>query len=110
MQATGILFGSILQAFCSLAVGTTIAFVSSWELALVMMFAFLVHILSNYFQMGILAGRVQENKKKLEDSVNTVTESIDNINTVASLGLESYFYSKYSKLLKGPLRYMLLLC
>ena len=45
------------------------------------------------------------NKKTLEESGQIVVESIDNIRTVAGLGLEDKFYNQYISQLDGPLRY-----
>jgi ABC-type bacteriocin/lantibiotic exporter with double-glycine peptidase domain len=67
--------------------------------------AFPVIALTNYIQIRLLASRAHEDKKRLEESGDTAVESIDGINTVTSLGLQSHFTSKYIDLLKGPFRY-----
>ena len=69
-----------------------------------MMVGFPVLAIANYLQIRILAGRAQKNKKRMEESVQIAVESIDNIHTVASLGLEPLFCSKYNSLLDGPFR------
>ena len=81
-----------------------IAFEASWELTLVLMFCFPVLALSSYFQIRLLRGRAQKNKKRLEESGQTAVESIDNMRTVASLGAEQRLYDKYNSLLEGPFR------
>ena len=85
--------------------GIIIAFTSIWELALLLLVAFPVLASTNYFQISLLTGRAQDNKRRMEESGQTAMETIDNIHTVASLGLQSHFCSKYIGLLKGPLRY-----
>ena len=68
------------------------------------MFAFPVLALAGYFQIRLLAGRSQKNKKRMEESGQTAVESIDNIRTVAGLGVEPRFYTKYYNLLQGPFK------
>ena len=53
-------------------------------------------------QIRFLAGRATKNKKKLEESGKTAVESIDNVRTVASLGIEDKLVEKYSGLLQYP--------
>ena len=72
-----------------------------------LMVAFPVLAVAGYFQIRLLAGRSQKNKKRMEQSGQTAVESIDNIRTVAGLGVEPRFYTKYYDLLKGPFRYVL---
>ena len=105
-QATGIVLGTIIQALSILIAGILIAFTSTWELALLLLVAFPVIALTNYFQIRLLARRAHENKKRMEESGDTAVESIDGINTVTSLGLQTHFCSKYIGLLKGPFRYV----
>ena len=69
-----------------------------------LMFAFPVLALAGYFQIRLLRGRSQKNKKKMEESGQTAVESIDNIRTLAGLGVEPRFYNKYSDLLLGPFK------
>ena len=103
-QATGIRLGTILQTVCGLIAATVIAFSGSWELTLVLMFAFPVLAVAGYFQIRLLRGRAHKNKKRMEESGQTAVESIDNIRTVAGLGVEPRFYNKYSSLLDGPFK------
>ena len=104
MQVTGVFIGKVLQAICTLIAALVVAFISSWELALVLMFAFPLHALATYFQIRFLTARAIKNKRRIEECSQTALESIDNIRTVASLGLEPYFCTKYSSLLKGLFR------
>ena len=64
-----------------------------------MIMAFPIITAFSYFQVRLLVGRAQMNKKRLERSGQTVVESIDNIRTVASLGIEGRFYGRYKNLL-----------
>ena len=103
-QATGIRLGTILQTVCGLIAAIVIAFSASWELTFVLMFAFPVLALAGYFQIRLLAGRSHKNKKRMEESGQTAVESIDNIRTVAGLGVEPRFFDRYYNQLKGPFK------
>ena len=70
-----------------------------------LLIAFPLLALVNYIQILILAGTVHNNKKRMENSGQIVVESVDNIHTVASLGLEPYFCLKYNRIIKDPFRY-----
>ena len=85
-----------------------IAFTASWELTLVLMVAFPLLAVAGYFQIRLLAGRTHKNKKRMEQSGQTAVESIDNIRTVAGLGAEPRFYSRYFELLRSPFRYCMI--
>lgn len=80
----------------------TIAFTASWELTLVLIFCFPVLGAVGFLQLRLIAGRTAKNKKKLEESGKTAVESIDNVRTVVSLGLEEHLVAKYYGLLKFP--------
>lgn len=104
-QVTGIRFGSVLQVVGGLIAAIAVGFSASWELTLVLIPAFPMQFLASYFQIRLLSGKAQRNKKSIEESGQIAAESIDNIDTVASLGIESLFCSKYGHLLSGPFRY-----
>ena len=104
-QVTGIRFGSVLQIGGGLIAAVAVGFAASWELTPVLMFAFPVLLLAAYFQIRLLSGRAQENKKSIEESGQIAAESIDNIDTVTSLGIEPQFCSRYENLLSGPFKY-----
>ena len=104
LQATGIRLGTVLQTVFGLIVATVIAFTASWELALVLMFCFPVLGITGYFQVRLLRGRTEKNKKRMEKSGQTAYESVSNIRTVAGLGVEGRFTEEYDKTLKGPFK------
>ena len=79
-----------------------IAFSASWELTFVLIFAFPILGVFGFLQFRLLAGRSAKNKEKLEESGKTAVESIDNVRTVVSLGLEDMFYRRYEGLLQYP--------
>ena len=80
----------------------TIAFVSSWELTFVLVLCFPLLAGFTFLEVRLLAGRTAKNKKKLEESGKTAVESIDNVRTVVSLGIEDKVVAKYTDLLQYP--------
>ena len=80
----------------------TIAFASSWELTFVLVLCFPLLGAFTYLELRLLAGRTAKNKKKLEESGKTAVESIDNVRTVVSLGIEDKLVAKYNDLLQYP--------
>ena len=81
-----------------------IALIASWELTLVVMFIFPVLIIVAFLQLKFIAGGGAKNKKRQEASGQTAVESIENIRTVAGLGVEYRFIDKYVQLLQEPFK------
>lgn len=104
LQATGIRLATVLQIIFGAIAATIIAFVASWELSFLMIMLFPLAGSLSFLKIRLLAGRAQKNKQRLEHSGQTAVESIDNIRTVAGLGVEEKFYHRYCSLLKGPFR------
>ena len=105
VQVTGIQLGRILQIVSSLIAAVSVGFASSWELTLVLMFAFPLMFFATYLEIRSLSGRAELNKRRLEESGMIAAESINNIDTLASLGIEPLFCSRYRRLLSGPFKY-----
>ena len=75
----------------------TIAFASSWELTFVLVLCFPLLGAFAYLELRLLAGRTAKN-----ESGKTAVESIDNVRTVVSLGIEDKLVAKYNDLLQYP--------
>ena len=73
-----------------------IAFVYSWIMALFMVSVVPILIIAGVFQGRILSRNIAQNKKALENAGMVAVDSIENIRTVALLGVEENFYSQYS--------------
>ena len=99
--------GILLQTICSFVAAMIIAFIASWELTLVLMFVFPVIVSVSFLQLRFIAGGSAKNKKRQEASGQTAVESIENIRTVAGLGVEDRFFDKYVQLLKEPFKLVL---
>ena len=93
-----------MQTIFGLIAAIAIAFTASWELSFLMLLAFPILGVVAFFQIRLLAGRSQKNKRRHEKSGQAAVESIDNIRTVVGLGIEEKFCSRYWSLLFGPFR------
>ena len=101
-QATGIRIGVLFQILFGFLSAIIISFIAAWELTLVVIVVFPVLGAVTFMQQELIVGRIQRNKKSLEKSGETAVESIENIRTVAGLGIEEKFIDQYVGLLKGP--------
>ena len=99
--AFGTRIGNIVQILFLLTFSLSLAFYTNWKLALVSsVFAPLI-ITSALLQARIGMGQNKKQTRALEQSSNVAMESISNIRTVASLGLEDTFHSIYTKSLSS---------
>ena len=94
--------GYVLQLAFGLIVSIIVAFEASWLLSIVFFTSFPLISLGTFIQYRSIRGRSIKNKELLAESGKISTEAIDNIRTVASLGVEDKFYNNYSELLKPP--------
>ena len=101
-QATGVQLGVIFKTAFGILTVAVISFIASWELSLVLLFCFPTLLSEGFLQYSFLSGGTAKNKKKLEESGKTAVESIDNVRTVVSLGIEETFITRYKNLLQYP--------
>ncbi|XP_022083099.1 multidrug resistance protein 1A-like isoform X2 [Acanthaster planci] len=97
-------FGFITQAFFNIGVAIIIAFIFGWQLTLLVL-AFLplimfAGLIQTKFQRGMAATKKSSN----ENIGKIVTETIENVRTVASLTIEPAFIQKYIRLMAKPYR------
>jgi len=100
--ATGVRIGAMVQNLVGMGVGLTIAFVASWKLTLLTLAFIPMVALAGSVQMMQLGGTSKELAKLFEASGKTAAEGIENIRTVASLGLEKHFQGMFEKSLEPP--------
>ncbi len=89
---------------CGFLVTVAIGLAASWELILLLMFNFPILGMLIVAETTMTKGRAQKNKRRIEESGQTVFESVENIRTVVSFGLERAFHRKYCSQLKKPFR------
>ena len=95
---------SALRAISSVMATTIIAFILSWAIALGVIPPYLLLLLGGYLQVILTKAYAGIKYKLIEDSAKVAIESIDNVYTVATLGIESRLVRKYNQLLEQPLR------
>ncbi|XP_038049400.1 ATP-dependent translocase ABCB1-like isoform X2 [Patiria miniata] len=101
---TGDRFGFIAQAFFNIGVAVIIAFIFGWQLTLLVL-AFLPMIaFSGLIQTRFQRGMAATKKSSNENIGKIVTETIENIRTVASLTIEPAFIQKYTEFMAKPYR------
>ena len=81
-----------------------IAFEASWLLAIVLFICFPVLACVGYLQIVLQKGRTVKSKKLFAESGKTAVESIENIRTVVSLGIEDKLHAQYANQIKPPFR------
>lgn len=68
---------------------------ASWILTLVLFCLFPIYTATALIKIKLLGGRSKRNKELGAESAKTANEAIDNIRTVAALGLEREFLELY---------------
>ena len=79
-----------------------IALEASWLLTIVLFCVFPFFVIMGVAQIKLLQGRSNKNKLLSGESSKTANEAIDNIRTVASLGIEDKFNNIYEQQLRPP--------
>uniref|UniRef100_A0A1X7UDM9 Uncharacterized protein n=2 Tax=Amphimedon queenslandica TaxID=400682 RepID=A0A1X7UDM9_AMPQE len=100
--ATGSRLGTLIETFVGMFASIIIAFVYSWMLTLVLIGFVPVFIISGILEVKALTGHAGDNKKALEQAGKIAVDTIENMRTVASLGVEIKFYTAYNTEIKGP--------
>ncbi|CAI8010328.1 ATP-dependent translocase ABCB1 [Geodia barretti] len=94
--ATGSRLSTLIETFTALILALVIAFVYSWVMTLFMVAVIPFIIAGGVFQTAVLNKNIARNKKALENAGMVAFDSIENIRTVAALGVEGNFYQQYS--------------
>lgn len=91
----------MIETLFTLLLAIVIAFVFSWAMTLFMLGVVPVLIIGAAFQSRILSRNIARKKKALENAGKVAVDSIDNIRTVAGLGVEENFSRQYSERIKS---------
>ena len=76
----------------------------SWVVALVILPAFVLMTLGGYIQLVLTKRYTDQRNGLIEDSAKVAIEAIENVYTVATLGIETRLVRKYDNLLKLPFK------
>lgn len=96
---TGDLFGVGLNIIGALLCALIIAFISCWQLTLVVLAIIPGVALGGYFEMQASAGFDSGARKEFNEANSVAAEAVDNVATVRTLGAEEKFLDRYSTLL-----------
>ncbi|XP_043481652.1 multidrug resistance protein homolog 49-like isoform X1 [Leptopilina heterotoma] len=93
--ATGSRIGAILQALSTLVLGIGISMYYTWKMTLVSVVSIPMVLGAVFFEARIMSGQGLQEKRKMECATRIAIEAISNIRTVASLGKEEAFLTRY---------------
>ena len=94
--------GLMAECFASICVASTIALVSSWRMALMMMLVSPLLVFATYFQQRNLLGKNKTGVEGLKASAAILSEAVRNIRTVYAFNAENRILSLYDEALKRP--------
>ena len=103
-QAFDINVGHAYRSTIAVLVSIVIAFIMSWVVALVVLPAFPLMILGGYIQLVLTKRYTDQRNGLIEDSAKVAIEAIENVYTVATLGIETRLVRKYDDLLELPFK------
>lgn len=105
-QATGSRLGTIVETLTGLVLVLVVAFIYSWVLTLVILGIVPLMMLAGLLQLKAVAGHATNSTKALESAGKVAVDSIENIRTVATLGIEESFFNQYKGLVRKPYKYV----
>ena len=101
LQGTGIQLGTIVLASTSILIALILSFISSWELTFLLMLTFplvfITYRLNNKLYKSTGSGKIDT----LQESAHVITETIDHIKTVVTLGAKEYFVKSIKRHLQS---------
>ena len=93
-----------MQTLFGFGAAVVIAFEASWLLAIVLFACFPVMGCIGYLQIVLQKGRILKSKELFAESGKTAVESIENIRTVVSLGIENKLHAQYADQIRPPFK------
>ena len=101
-KASGTSLGTLLETSFGLLLALIIAFVHSWISTIMILILVPVMMAAGLLQVKVLTGHAVGYKKALENAGKLAVDSIQNIHTVASLGIEESFAKSYETESRKP--------
>ena len=99
--------GLAIRGCAAIVISMISSFVLSWPIASIIAPAFPLMLLGAYLQVMLTKRYTDHTNKLIEDSAKVAVESIENVFTVATLGIEKRLVNKYKQLLEQPFKYVL---
>ncbi|KAK4256197.1 hypothetical protein QN277_009094 [Acacia crassicarpa] len=97
--------GLLIQNIASSLTGLVIAFVASWELALIILVIIPLIGVNGYVQMKFMKGFSADAKMMYEEASQVANDAVGSIRTVASFYAEDKVMELYRKKCEGPMKY-----
>jgi ATP-binding cassette subfamily B (MDR/TAP) protein 1 len=94
----------VVQNLTTLVAGLVIAFVSNWELSLIILALIPLIGLNGWIQMKFIQGFSADAKMMYEDASQVANDAVSSIRTVASFSAEEKVMELYKKKCEAPLR------
>ncbi|TVU21321.1 hypothetical protein EJB05_30949 [Eragrostis curvula] len=94
----------VVQNSTTLVAGLVIAFVSNWELSLIILALIPLIGLNGWIQMKFIQGFSADAKMMYEEASQVANDAVSSIRTVASFSAEEKVMDLYKKKCEGPLR------
>lgn len=91
--------GIVVQCLSTLIAGIIIAFVYEWRTSLISLALMPLLVLASALRAGFRTGLVNHGEKAYRDSQNLIMESMINIRTVVSFGVENTVMNKYNNMI-----------
>ncbi|VAH14058.1 unnamed protein product [Triticum turgidum subsp. durum] len=94
----------VVQNSATLVAGLVIAFVSNWELSLIILALIPLIGLNGWIQMKFIQGFSADAKMMYEEASQVANDAVSSIRTVASFSAEEKVMDLYNKKCEGPLQ------
>lgn len=101
---TGDTLGSLSLVASTLLTGFLVAFLSCWEVALVLTGLLPLMAFSEAAQVQLITGFDADSSVKFAKAGAVASEAVDNFDTVTSIGVQDFFIERYEKELEGPMK------
>ena len=98
--------GVSIKDAAAIVISVILTFILSWPSALILAPVFPLILLGGYLQVMSTKKYTDFRNKLIEDTAKVAVESIENVFTVATLGIEKRLVCKYNRLLEQPFRYI----
>ncbi|CAL0311170.1 unnamed protein product [Lupinus luteus] len=94
--------GLMVENIAIALVGLIIAFIASWQLALIITFMIPLIVASGYIQIKFMSGFSADAKMMYEEASQVANDAVGSIRTVASFGAEQKIMELYREKCEGP--------
>lgn len=96
--------GQLVQNIASAVAGLVIAFIASWQLALIVLVLLPLIGVNGYVQVKFMKGFSADAKKMYEEASQVANDAVGSIRTVASFCAEDKVMALYKKKCEGPMK------